>query len=380
MASGARSPSDWRDEDRYGRVDTIAVMRRMERRSLVVPRALLGLLAACAAVPATASAAAPPAQPKPTPPPAAPPGVIGGQVRLQLRARGNPPFELAGQRMVVLGTVTPYVAGQSVKLSVYRDNRKVAVQTVPVVALGNGSGQFHIVYASRSAGLVQVAAVHYATPQQAQLSARSRSIRFVSTSLSEGAVGGSVWVLQAELAALHYDVPRNGIYEEATGRAVIAYRKVTGLERVPWANTHIFQMLQQGAGGFNVHYRGDGRHVEADLTRQVLAEIEPGGRVHAIYDMSSGKPSTPTVVGRFRVYEKTPGYNSEEMLDSNYFIGGYAIHGYAEVPTWAASHGCLRVPIPDASTIYEWVHLGTPVDVYDDYGGGSHTVRGNAGP
>lgn len=52
------------------------------------------------------------------------------------------------------------------------------------------------------------------------------------------------------------------------------------------------------------------------------------------------------------------------MVDSNYFIRGYAIHGYAEVPTYAASHGCLRVPIPDAASIYSWVRIGTPVDVY----------------
>ena len=112
----------------------------------------------------------------------------------------------------------------------------------------------------------------------------------------------------------------------------------------------------------------------------MLAEIDPGGRVNAIFEMSSGKPSTPTVVGRFRVYEKTPGYNAKGMLDSNYFIAGYAIHGYAEVPDYPASHGCLRVPIPNASSIYSWVQLGTPVDVYDEYGGGTTHVRGNAGP
>jgi lipoprotein-anchoring transpeptidase ErfK/SrfK len=68
------------------------------------------------------------------------------------------------------------------------------------------------------------------------------------------------------------------------------------------------------------------------------------------------------------------------MVDSNYFIRGYAIHGYAEVPTYAASHGCLRVPIPDAAGIYGWVREGTPVDVYNESGGGSTHVRGNAGP
>jgi hypothetical protein len=126
----------------------------------------------------------------------------------------------------------------------------------------------------------------------------------------------------------------------------------------------VFDLLARRAGGFHVRYPGDGRHVEADLTRQVLAEIEPGGRVYRIYTISSGKPSTPTVLGRFQVYLKTPGENSEGMVDSNYFIRGYAIHGYAEVPTYAASHGCLRVPIPDAPAIYAWVRVGTPVDVY----------------
>ena len=80
------------------------------------------------------------------------------------------------------------------------------------------------------------------------------------------------------------------------------------------------------------------------------------------------------------MYEKTPGENSEGMVDSNYFIRGYAIHGYAEVPTYAASHGCLRVPIPDAPAIYAWVRTGTPVDVYNEDGGGSARVRATPDP
>ncbi len=137
-----------------------------------------------------------------------------------------------------------------------------------------------------------------------------------------------------------------GVFDEGTGRALIAYRKMTGLARIAYAGSQVFERLQHGAGRFHVRYPQDGSHVEADLTKQVLAEIEPGGRVRSIYMMSSGKPSTPTVIGHFNVYLKTPGTNSEGMVDSNYFIRGYAIHGYAEVPTYAASHGCLRVPIP----------------------------------
>jgi L,D-transpeptidase catalytic domain len=321
-----------------------------------------------------------PAPPAPTSP-APTPTVVAGHLQLLVeRAFGKPPFVIAGRRMVVRGIVVPYVAGQKVKVSLYRDGRKVEVRTMSVVARGDGAGQFHLDYSSAIAGLVQARAAHYATPAQGLLTARSQSARFVSTNLGPGAHGPSVFLLQSELSALHYSVPLDGSFGEATGRALIAYRKLTGLQLVPSTNVHVFELLQRRAGSFHVRYRSDGRHVEADLTRQVLAEIEPHGRVRAIYTMSSGKPSTPTVVGRFRVYSKTPGVNAEGMVDSNYFIRGYAIHGYHEVPTYAASHGCLRVPIPNAASIFGWVQTGTPVDVYHEGGGGSHRVSSRAGP
>jgi lipoprotein-anchoring transpeptidase ErfK/SrfK len=356
---------------------------------------MLAVVTATAAPPLASAATTPPAKapapqaptsapapaPAPPAPPAAPAVPAAGRIQLVIQhAFGKPPFVVAGSRMVVRGLVIPYVAEQKVKVSFYKNGRKVAVRTVSVLPLGNGAGQFHIGYASSREGLVKVAAVHYATPQQAAFSGRSESVRFASPYLHGGDRGPSVRLLQSELNAMHFVVPLNGVFDEATGRAVIAYRKMTGLARVSSTNLTVFEKLQAGAGAFHVRYPHDGRHVEGDLTRQVLAEIEPGGRVHALYTMSSGKPSTPTVIGRFRVYSKTPGTNSEGMVDSNYFIRGYAIHGYAEVPTYAASHGCLRVPIPNASAIYGWVQYGTPVDVYNESGGGSRKVKGNAGP
>jgi peptidoglycan hydrolase-like protein with peptidoglycan-binding domain len=328
--------------------------------------------------PAPAPAPAPVPAPVPSPPP---PALSPGKITLTVQhAYGNPPFVIVGGRFVVRGVVVPYVAGQSVKVTFYRDGRKLEAKTVSVLPVGNGAGQFHLGYSSASAGLVQARAAHYATDQQAAFSGRSKSVSFVSADLGSGSRGPSVRLLQSELNGLHYVVPLDGVFDEATGRAVIAYRKVTGLERVASTNKHVFELLQRGAGTFHVHYPQDGRHVEGDLTKQVLAEIEPGGRVRAIYTMSSGKPSTPTVIGHFDVYSKTPGSNSEGMVDSNYFIRGYAIHGYHEVPTYAASHGCLRVPIPDAPAIYGWVRLGTSVDVYNESGGGSKHLSGHAGP
>jgi hypothetical protein len=205
-----------------------------------------------------------------------------------------------------------------------------------------------------------------------------RAMRLHGT-LRVGARGPIVRLLQDELARLRYEVPVNGRFDEATGRAVLALRKVAGLERVESANAGVFQRLAHGAGRYRVRFPQDGAHVEADLTKQVLVEVQHG-RVRRILTMSSGKPSTPTVIGHFHVYSKTPGVNSEGMVDSNYFIRGYAIHGYAEVPPYAASHGCLRIPIPNAAAVFAWVQVGYAVDVYTDSGRGSRRVRADAGP
>ncbi len=340
-------------------------------------RAVVAMSATClATIAAPALGAEAPVAPTP-----GAPAVVAGHISLELqKVGGSPPFALVGGRIVVRGVVTPYVGGQTVKVSFYREGRKVDVETVSVLAIGNGAGQFHINFSSHYAGLIEARAAHYATAQQGAFAGRSPGVHFVNANLGPGSQGQSVRLLQSELDVLHYAVPLSGVFDEGTGHALIAYRKMTNLERVPYAGRRVFELLEHGAGSFRVHFPRDGRHVEADLTTQVLAEIEPGGHVHAIYTMSSGKPSTPTVIGHFNVYSKTPGVNSEGMVDSNYFIRGYAIHGYPEVPTYAASHGCLRVPIPDAPAIYGWVQMGTAVDVYNESGGGSHHISGNAGP
>ncbi|HEY8304037.1 MAG TPA: L,D-transpeptidase family protein [Solirubrobacteraceae bacterium] len=304
-----------------------------------------------------------------------------GRLKLTVEgAHGSPRFAAIGERIAIAGGVRPYVAGQGVVVSIYRNGRRVLGRRLSVAPASGGTGRFRISYASPHSGLLTIRAEHPATPQLAKLEAKAVSVRYEPSTLGVGSRGRVVRLLQDELAHLRYQVSVSGYYDEATGRAVVAFRKVAGQQRVESVNARIFQLLQRGAGGFHVRYPGDGNHVEADLSKQVLAEIERGGRVRRIITISSGKPSTPTVIGRFHVYSKEPGTNSHGMVDSSYFIGGYAIHGYAEVPTYAASHGCLRIPIPDAASVYAWVQYGYAVDVYTDSGRGSRTVRGNAGP
>ena len=141
----------------------------------------------------------------------------------------------------------------------------------------------------------------------------------------------------------------------------MAWRKVAGMSRTYVADRgRLRRRCSAGKGEFKVRHPGDGRHVEARINAQVLALID-GGKVQRIYHTSTGAPATPTVRGKFSVYLKTPGTNAKGMVDSSYFIRGYAIHGYASVPPYNASHGCLRVPVPNARAIYDWLRIGDVV-------------------
>jgi peptidoglycan hydrolase-like protein with peptidoglycan-binding domain len=276
--------------------------------------------------------------------------------------------------------VSPFVAGQQVIVRIDRNGHLVLRRSLAVAPLGDGRGRVMVSYTSRLPGALLVRATHPATPQQGRLDAAPRHAIVVPMHAGPGSRGYAVWALQHDLAGLGYSVYVSGHYDDATSRAVIAYQKITGLARDGIATSRVFRLLLGGHGLFHVRYRSHGRHFEADLTHQVLAEIDSGGHVRHIYEMSSGKPSTPTVVGSFRIYEKDLGTNAKGMVDSNYFIRGYAIHGYADVPPYAASHGCLRIPIPDAASVFAWARMGEIVDVYERNGGGSHRVLGNAGP
>jgi hypothetical protein len=147
-----------------------------------------------------------------------------------------------------------------------------------------------------------------------------------------------------------------------TRLAIKAFRKTNGMGRSQKYRRGIFRKLLQGRGGFNPRYT-DGRHVEVDLSRQVMSLIQGDTPKHTFH-VSSGTSSTPTIRGKYTFYRKEPGYNNVRMYFSVYFQGGYAIHGYSGVPNYPASHGCVRNPIPFSRFIYNWVDVGMPIYVY----------------
>jgi shikimate kinase len=320
-------------------------MKRMDARLLLPALAFLALL-----VP-VGSAAAPG---KPRKPAYVPALRLVAERAYTLNARR---VALQHQKVRIRGIVRQYVPGQVVNLRVLLGKRRyVAVRRV--VRQSGERGVFAVEFKAHRRGKLRAVATG------GGLTARSRSIDVIKRSAGEGQRGLHVVFLQHRLRDLRYLVSFSGVYDNATSRAVMAYRKVTRMDRRYSANRAIFERLAHKRGRFVARYPRHGKHVEADLSRQVLALFDRKGKLFRVLITSSGKASTPTVRGSFRVYSKTPGTNSKGMVNSNYFIGGYAIHGYPDVPVYAASHGCLRIPIPNARFMFRWLDYRDRVDVY----------------
>lgn len=169
--------------------------------------------------------------------------------------------------------------------------------------------------------------------------------------------------------------PVDGVLDQATRSALIAFQKWEGRKITGKLTPDELEALRRSEPP---KPRDPGyEHVEVDVDRQVLLLVDIQGNVRVLpvstgsgdTFMDTGQPSIAyTPRGRFVVYDKTYGWENG-MLGSvyyaNYITGGVAIHGYETVPTWPASHGCIRIPMFAAREVSRLLKLGTIVLVYD---------------
>jgi hypothetical protein len=272
------------------------------------------------------------------------------------------PYVIKGDLVTVTGTLKPYVAGEKVRVELYRKGKKLSQDTVDV----RSGGAYTAKVRAKRDGALTVRAIHEQTADLKGAKSARAGLTAIVPSAHVGSHGSKVRLLQVGLKRLGYVTGHSSTFGAATARSVIAFRKVNKMARTTSAKKKIFRMLFAGKGGFRLRYPNagpNGKHVEFDWSRQVLV-LARGGKPERVYHASSGKPSTPTVFGTFHFNRRQAGTNHLGMVWTTYFYGGYAIHGYHSVPTYAASHGCIRVPIPNSHSIYRWLNLGDTIFVY----------------
>ena len=264
-------------------------------------------------------------------------------VRLTLRPRLTARWtgtRLPGGRIALAGRLVPAAAG-----------------AVNLPARGNG--RFRLRTSARAAGRRCTRIRVRPNPGYAAVK-RRRCVTIAAPALAAGSRGPAVRFLERRLHRLHYLLAnRNASFGADTRDAVYAFQKLAGLARTGAVGRTVWNAL---ARAHTPRPSRGGSHIEVHKRRQVLFEVRRGRVAHVVNTSTGLTGNTP--VGRWRIYRKDPGYNAIGMLDTLYFVGAYAVHGYHSVPPYQASHGCARVPLWAAHGLYSRWHVGDIVYVF----------------
>lgn len=264
----------------------------------------------------------------------------------------------------VRGNLWPWVPKQRVDVQFFRNGKRVKLAKLRVRKGKGNFGVFEAAVQADAPGKWAASAHHKANKRQRGAHTKRQSWRLTYPGLREGQCGAEVVGFKRALAKMGYITNGGRCIAGRTLRGVHAYRKVNGMDRTFSMPATLVEDVYQGRGGYKVRYpNADGVHMEAPLDKQVLV-FARGSKPVAIYPISSGTSATPTVTGSFRMQWTEPGYNSLGMYYSWYFYRGYAIHGYESVPTYPASHGCLRTFIADQPEIFNRISAGDQIFIW----------------
>lgn len=168
----------------------------------------------------------------------------------------------------------------------------------------------------------------------------------------------------------------DGNFDSASRHALVAFQKVERRPRTGSLTASALTALRTASRPTALH--GRSFHVEIDLERQVLFIIDDNGTVSRILPVSTGsgelytdqgqvhRARTPT--GTFTVQRKINGWRLSSLgllYYPSYIVSGIAIHGSLSIPTYPASHGCIRVPMFAARELSSLLPVGTQVEIYD---------------
>ncbi len=200
-----------------------------------------------------------------------------------------------------------------------------------------------------------------------------------------------VAAVQQQLADLGYYVGAiDGAAGPATASAVQAFQKVQGLTADGVIGPNTIAALESPR--VPSLRGGPGNRVEVDLDRQVMYLVQ-NGDLARIFPISSGSGETytqpgggtarsVTPVGSFTVERNIRGVRNAPLgtlYDPMYFHGGWAIHGSNSVPSYPASHGCVRVTRADAQWLFDRIPVGTAVEIYGNTNAFSPALGETAG-
>jgi lipoprotein-anchoring transpeptidase ErfK/SrfK len=199
---------------------------------------------------------------------------------------------------------------------------------------------------------------------------------FPTLYLSENPIRGeAVWMVQARLKEIGYDIEPNGVYDRATNDAVVLFQVSNAMEADGVVDQEVWQALMSSneeslyAAEMNSDQQGK-MLIVIDVAKRTLVLYEDGQEV-CKYPVAVGKASTPSPLGEWKVVHKSTNWGNgfgTRWMGLNVPWGIYGIHGTNKPGSIGsfASHGCIRMFNRDVEKLYPLVPWGCKVKIVND--------------
>lgn len=174
--------------------------------------------------------------------------------------------------------------------------------------------------------------------------------------------GAAVAELRQRLATLRYLPPDDAgrSFDRRTWHAVVALQGWSRIARDGIVGPQTRRALARARIPVPWSRR---RGIEVHLDRQVMLLLRDGRVRRAVHVSTGADGRTP--VGRYRIRSRQRRSWSTAFRVwlnlAQYFHRGYAIHQYDDVPSYPASHGCVRVPAEEAGVVWRFGRVGMRV-------------------
>jgi L,D-transpeptidase catalytic domain len=258
---------------------------------------------------------------------------------------------------VVRGNVRPAIPGRKIQIKLVRWGRTVEAKWVKL----RSGRYFKARIAVERPGQHRARAV-LKSPDHLRAAAGTGSHGTSLPGLGVGSRSEAVRRLEGRLIDLGYYLPGNDVFfDSKTADALIAFNKIQRRVRLGTVDAATWRKLAKPTIP-KPRFEGPDYHIEIDQTRQVVMTVKDGKVTHILHTSTGAGGATRD--GTWSIHRKLTGTSGGGLFYPSYFDGLRAIHGWPEVPTYAASHGCSRVPMWAATWIFSQAPLGTRVYVY----------------
>lgn len=185
--------------------------------------------------------------------------------------------------------------------------------------------------------------------------------------------GDAVWMVQARLRELGYEIEPDGIFSQNTSDLIKVFQLANNLQADGRVTPEVWMKLMEEESVESVLNQppAKGRiSIEIDLIKRSLTVYEDR-QIIKKFAVGVGKSSTPSPLGEWKVVQKSLNWGNgfgTRWMGLNVPWGIYGIHGTNKPYSvgQSMSHGCIRMRNKDVEALYPLILMGTLVKIVEN--------------